>query len=376
MPAYQPPVLSDPLFDELTDGVCISDSRGTILYLNPAAKRLLELEKGFREPLNSCELICARLHEGNSTADCASTCALRDPTAPDHSTQFQGRHGPHPALKWKDGRVERADRWRHLRVRCLRVRSPLWSLGIEERHFTLIEDAAAEVELAQRKEEWRRMVAHDIRSPLTNVLGVLRELEDVPPGRALTAEELGLVRSGVRASRRMAELLDLFLDIAELDDGAMPAARQPVPLDSLLQRAKEELAARISEKRLRLEAVGCGLSVLADERLLARVLQNLLDNAVKFSPEGGLISVACAPLGRRGARLTVKDQGPGIPPEDLPFVFDRFYQTRARREGRSKGNGLGLAFCRQAMAAMGGEIEARSRPGEGAEFILRLPMED
>ena len=375
MESPSPAIRTDLLFDELSDGVCIADKAGEIIYINPAARRLLDLKTPSERPLNVCGLLCGSLYiEGR---DFASLCPLRAEGCASSSTTAQGRHGPHEAIEWAGGRIARADRWRHLRVRCLRVTSPLWTLGVEERHLVLIEDASAAVELAERKEDWRRMVAHDIRSPLANVLGTLKLLEEVPAGRALEPAEAELVGSAARACLRMIELLNLFLDVEELDEGGDSPTKAPVPLGSLARRMKDELAARAAEKRLRVELSGePDAAGIGDSSLLERVLENLLDNAVKFSLEGGTIRVRWGPAENGRVELSVKDEGPGIAPEDLPFVFDRFYQAEARRGGRTRGNGLGLTFCRQAMAAMGGEIEARSRPGAGAEFVLRLPAAD
>jgi signal transduction histidine kinase len=190
----------------------------------------------------------------------------------------------------------------------------------------------------------------------------------------LAREEIEFVAAASRACRRMLELLNLFLDVEQLDEGGGPLTLTDVDLSPLLRREGEGLAARMTEKSLRLEtAEGDGLYARTDEELLGRVVQNLLDNAVKFSPYGGRIDVSCARREDGGAEISIRDQGPGISPQDLPFIFDRFYQAGARREGRSQGNGLGLTFCRQALKALGGEIEVRSPPGEGAEFVIRLP---
>ena len=114
------------------------------------------------------------------------------------------------------------------------------------------------------------------------------------------------------------------------------------------------------------------LAAFADPKLLFRILQNLINNAVKFTPEGGRVEVQACGSGEM-VEVVVRDTGPGISALDAPFIFDRFYQARARREGRLQGNGLGLTFCREALAAMGGAIELRSRPGCGAEFAFHLP---
>src|SRR6185312_13147153 len=303
MEPNKPIIRSDLLFDELTDGVCISDKKGDILYMNPAARKMLGSGAPGEKP-NSCRLLCGKLF-GPGSDDFAKDCPLRDSESHRESVAFQGKHGPHDVWEWKDEVIQHVNRWRDLRVRGLKVASPLWTLGVEERHFILIEDASVETELADRKEDWRRMVAHDLRSPLTNIWGTLRMLEDIPAGQALAKEEAEFVSAASRACRRMIELLNLFLDVEQLDEGGVLVTLKSVPLAPLLRREAEGLAARMAEKKLQLEtAADEDVAVLTDEKLLGRVLQNLLDNAVKFSPFGGRIAVACARLEKGGAEIT------------------------------------------------------------------------
>lgn len=126
--------------------------------------------------------------------------------------------------------------------------------------------------------------------------------------------------------------------------------------------------------------------------MLGRVVDNLIDNAVKFTPQGGRVSVTAAaqplrpnatPNGPGDAAadaaqqgcvvIRVKDTGPGIAAEEIPLIFDRYHQGEARRQGKTRGNGLGLAFCREALGLMGAQISVRSQVGRGSEFVITIP---
>lgn len=226
----------EPLFDQLTDGICISNGDGDVLYMNPAAKKMLQIEEPQSGLLNTCQLLCGRLFASGERAACLQSCCMRDKESEQIQATFQGRHGPQSVYEWKDWGVNRVDRWRNFRVRCLKAPGSSLGLGDEERHFTLIEDISAQLELEKSKEDWRRMVAHDLRSPLSNILATLLLVEKAG-GRALSQKENQLVEIAVRAGRKMAGLLDLFLDLARLEEGKMPLRRQRLLLEPLLRQS-------------------------------------------------------------------------------------------------------------------------------------------
>lgn len=333
-----------PLFDCLTDGVCIADADGRLLYANAAAGRLLGPGASAAADSTICRLLCDEL-EGASL----SNCPLKVPRGAVDALTCKGRYRPSG---------------RDLRVRCLRVRLP----G-RERRFLILEDVTALAEDGRRREEWRQMLAHDFRSPLTIMHGALRSIEDLGPGHALDTHDLELIRNGVRNSRRLNDLIESYLDTARMEEGAMPVRAEAVDAGALLRGLLADEAETARKKGLRLEPCGpASLSAFADPELLRRALLNLVDNAVKFTPPGGRIRAWAESAGGR-TLLKVEDDGPGIPACDLPRIFDRFY----RGEGRAPGLGLGLTFCRGAMRAMGGEISVDSAEGRGSVFTLSLP---
>jgi two-component system sensor histidine kinase BaeS len=278
-----------------------------------------------------------------------------------------------------DGDPERAVtfrgafRDRELRVRCMRMSVPWPGSAEAEKHLTVIQDVSPEKEVERQREDWRSMAAHDLRAPLTNILGTLALLDNIEVGKPLSHAEKDLIAIGLRSTRRMLELLNDHLDVAKLDAGMMPVEPEAVDLGALLAECVQDQASTAAQKEIAVSASAApGLRALADPILARRVVQNLLNNALKFTPEGGRVSLSAVADGRR-VTIRVEDSGPGIAAEDLPRIFDRYYQARARRAGRIRGVGLGLTFCREAMKAMGGEIAVESSPGKGTSFSLRLP---
>lgn len=338
-----------PLFDCLTDGVCVADADGKLLYANAAAGTLLGPTVHALPKAAICGILCGGL-EGHSNKD-ADNCPLRVPRGSQDAMTFKGRF---------------AATGRDLRVRCMRVRLP--SL---ERNFLIIEDVTAQAELGRQKDEWRQMLAHDFRSPLTIALGTLRAVEDMGAGHPLAADDLALVEGGVRNCRRLETLICAYLDTNRLEDGAMPVHSGAVEIEKLIDGVVGELApaARTGGQTLTFSAPAA-LAARADPELLSRALSNILGNALKFTPSGGRISVDASLLGK-DVLIHVCDNGPGISAHDLPYIFDRYYQGDSG--GRRQGLGLGLTFCRAAMRAMGGEVTVESDEGKRTVFILRLP---
>jgi signal transduction histidine kinase len=339
-----------PMFDCLSDGVCVTDSGGQLLYANEAACRLLGPAMEETAKNGICGSLCSVL-EGHC-AEAAASCALKTPRGAQDAAPIKGRYSP-TGLE--------------LRVRCMRVRRPSVEL-----HFVIIEDVSTQAEAGRAKEEWRQMLAHDFRSPLTVALGTLRAVEDMGAGHTLAPGDLALVEGGVRNCRRLESLIGAYLDTTRLEDGAMPVHAGAVDLEPLIQSVVDELTPAARERGQNLTFAASGTrAARADAELLRRALTNIVGNALKFTPPGGRIMVEELSRGR-DVLIRVIDNGPGITAQDLPRVFDRYYQGSHGR--RDPGLGLGLTFCRAALRAMEGEVEIESEEGKGSVFTLRLPQ--
>lgn len=218
-------------------------------------------------------------------------------------------------------------------------------------------------------------VSHDLRTPLTAARGQVQLLQrDIAGVDEPLRERLGRGLERVdRAIARMTQLIDLLRDAALLEAGQpLDLRRRPIDLVELARAEVEEFRQLAPSHRLRLVAPG-SLIGLWDPGRLERVLDNLIDNAVKYSPEGRTITVT---LRRDGdwATLTVRDRGIGIPAGDLDRVFDRFFRA-ANVGGRIKGTGIGLAGARQIVAQHGGSITVESHEAHGSAFTVRLPID-
>ena len=213
-------------------------------------------------------------------------------------------------------------------------------------------------------------VAHELRTPLSLVLGHAEALRDgvIPPSQ----ETFGIIHDEAqRLARLVADLRTLSLS----DAGELPLDRQPVSAGGLLAQTAAAFAAPAHEREvtLRTEADAELPEVLADADRIAQVLANLVSNALRYSPAGSEI-VLSATCQDGAVRFAVRDSGPGIAPEDLPYVFERFYRSDKSRKRERDSTELGLAIARSIVEGHGGRLEAASTPGQGATFSFCLPL--
>lgn len=240
-----------------------------------------------------------------------------------------------------------------------------------------INDLLARLEAAfSRREEvlarQRRFAAdasHELKTPLTSVIGYARMLKDWGHGDPEAARK-GATRI-LEESERMRDLVEDLLLLARGDDEQASLEVAPADLADVAAEAVDAARAAAGGKVV-IEHLPpkAPVGAVFDEGRVRRVADILLDNAIKYTPEGGVVAVVVRQDGDR-IRMEVSDTGVGIPGEDLPRVFERFYRADpARSEG---GAGLGLSLARQIARSHGGEIEARSKPGKGSTFVLTIP---
>jgi signal transduction histidine kinase len=222
------------------------------------------------------------------------------------------------------------------------------------------------------KDEFLATVSHELRTPVTAVKG-FAELLMMERGH-LTPDQRENVETILRSSEQLTGLLNDLLDMARSDAGRLEIHARACELAPIVDEAARQIAPRIREKGQRLDLeVEDGLPQLhAEPNRIEQVLTNLLTNAHKFTPVGGQIA-----LNARGddgwIELEVTDSGPGIPPSELPRVFDRFWRGDDSASQAAGGTGLGLPIARSLVELHGGTIRVTSTPGKGATFRLRLP---
>lgn len=217
-------------------------------------------------------------------------------------------------------------------------------------------------------------VSHDFRTPLVSVIGAastLRDLGDKLSESARTA----LLDTIVSESARLNRFIQNLLDMTKLGYGAIAQRREWLDVPDIVEAAQKRLGGRLRRHELVVSVAPEAALVMADATLLEQVLVNLLDNAVKYSPEGSRIEVA-AKMDRGHLSLTVADAGPGIAAEKKEKIFDLFYRVQGQ-DRQKAGTGLGLTIVRGFVEAMGGTVSVSNRmPGPGTMFEIRLPRPD
>jgi signal transduction histidine kinase len=241
--------------------------------------------------------------------------------------------------------------------------------------LVLLDDLAA----AQRQQAFYRNfiqnVSHELKTPLTVIQGHAAKMGDAPDDRASWQASRRII---TEEARRLTQLVDNLLTLARLESPAFTLDRAPFNLAALLEEVILQVSDLAEARRLALSlTVTPGLPRLhADRARLKQVLLNLVDNALKYTPTGGRVTLGARLDGEPPQVLCeVQDTGEGIPPDDLPYIFDKLYRAR-RLTGRPvEGSGLGLTIARQIARAHGGDLTVQSEPGRGATFTLRLPAE-
>jgi two-component system phosphate regulon sensor histidine kinase PhoR len=214
-------------------------------------------------------------------------------------------------------------------------------------------------------------VSHELRTPLTSIKGFAETLLDGAMADEVTCRRFLSIIDG--ETDRLVKLVDDLLDLSLLESKRLTLELKPVDVSVLVAHTVDKLRPLAATQRLTLQQSGpSGIVVAADADRLAQVLTNLVDNALKYTPEGGRVDVQVAAVNGE-VEVLVNDSGRGIGPEDLPHVFERFYRADRSRTRGSGGTGLGLAIAKHIVEAHGGRISVSSQPNEGTTFKVTLP---
>jgi PAS domain S-box-containing protein len=222
--------------------------------------------------------------------------------------------------------------------------------------------------LQELRDNLTHMIVHDLRSPLTGVLGYL-DLFRRRSKSKLDASELNYIETAFGAAENLNEMITSLLDTNRLESGEMPLDLGEHDVSEIARTALESLAAAMGERKVTQDLAGGSQIAFCDADLVRRVVSNLLTNALKFTPAKGSIAVRVAPIDDF-VEVSVSDTGPGIPAEHHAKIFEKFGQITS---GTRHSTGLGLTFCKLAVEAQGGMIGVESAPGEGSRFWFTLP---
>jgi signal transduction histidine kinase len=232
------------------------------------------------------------------------------------------------------------------------------------------------LELDRVKSRFFANVSHELRTPLTLLLAPLETLIR-ERGSALEPEMRQLLLIMQSNGMRLLKLINDLLDLVRLESGKMEVKREPVAIEPFLRGLSNAIRKTAQDRGIRLEAASDPTigAVLTDSDKLERILLNLLFNALKFTPAGGRIHVNAASL-HGELVLQVSDTGAGISEEQLPFIFDRFWQADTSSQRKYGGMGIGLALVKELVEIQGGTVAVTSEIGKGTQFTVRLPYRD
>lgn len=247
----------------------------------------------------------------------------------------------------------------------LRVRNALQT----RRLFTEVETQYRKLEqLEALRDNLVHMVVHDLRSPLTAVYGNLQLIQlDVEPLGPDAAETLSVT---LRSTQRIIDMVSDLLDVSRLEAGKIPLELEPVDLGVLAAETVRNVGA--GARRIHYDPPAATVTARCDPKVIGRVITNLLDNAIKFTPDGAAVRITVALDQGAGARVAVHDVGPGIPAEAQEVIFQKFGQVSGVKQAR-RSSGLGLTFCKLAVEAHGGRIGVESVVGHGSTFWFVVP---
>lgn len=338
----------------MVEGVMVLDSRGRVLQINPALERMFGISR-----MDARGRPCAELFRHQQLNDLVTTM-LRSRT----------HHQDEIVLPFSG--------------RCLQIEaSPAGSERENEACVVLVFHDITELRRLEKiRKDFVANVSHELRTPLTSIKGYVEALLDGAKDD-LTAS-VKFLEIILKQSDRLNLIIEDLLELSTIESGGVSLKEEPLDLRSVIERTLSMIKPIADKNHHRLvTAVDPSLPAVAgDEDRFVQVLTNLLDNAVKYTPAGGTITVGAKPASSVGnaeapagaIELSVTDTGIGIPEEDRPRVFERFYRVDKARSRELGGTGLGLAIVKHIVEGHGGQVWVEANHPHGSRFVVRLPL--
>jgi len=223
----------------------------------------------------------------------------------------------------------------------------------------------------QRKNDFISMVSHELKTPLTSLNGYVQVLL-MKAKKNNDDFAIGVLEKATRQTKKMSGMINGFLNMKRLENGKIPLDKQRFDMADLIKETEDECIATISSHRVIFAPVETAY-LEADREKIGQVINNLISNAVKYSPEQSTISIACINI-NDSVRVSVKDEGMGVSEEDRPKLFDRFYRVESTEMQHINGFGIGLYLCDEIISRHNGLIWIESEPGAGSTFQFSLPL--
>jgi two-component system phosphate regulon sensor histidine kinase PhoR len=342
------------VFEALADPVLAVDASEKLIFLNRAAEGLLGIRRGesLRKPLAEVIPHEPIVHAVRESREADGRAARR-------------RH----EIEWGE--------------RALSVMlSPLYfnegespERAAHDGVVAILRDVTKDREAARHKSEFVANAAHELRTPLASIKAYMEMLVDGEvPDEKTRAEYYEIIQTSVG---RLGRMIDNILNISRIEAGTVRVEKQPVAISMIVKEAVDTLRPQAEKKHLALteELAPVVDRILADRDLIHQAIMNLVGNAIKYTPEGGTVQVRMITLpAAKRIRIEVSDTGVGIPKDDLPKMFQKFFRVEANKQIAS-GTGLGLNLVRQIVETVhGGEVSLESQVGRGSTFAIALPL--
>ncbi|NOS99150.1 MAG: HAMP domain-containing protein [Phycisphaerales bacterium] len=364
------------LVAQLTEGVIVAGPDGRILLINPAAAALLRLPLSFTgggEPIKALTVeSCVPQHDLQQMLQARS----RGERPPVEERRLD--------IKGPDGEVSVLARASDMVLPAFGTFTGGGSAAEDTidradgapGRLLVLTDITELTRTLRVKTDFVANASHELRTPLAAVRGAIETLltMDRSAEPEAAAKMLGVID---RHTRRLSDLVGDLLELSRIESAATQFEPRRIQVREIVDELHDRFAEKLAHKRIgwNVELPGAAEILYVNPHLLNLVCDNLLDNAIKFTPEGGRVTLSVAR--RNGAMvITVSDTGCGIPVADQQRVFERFYQVGAARSGPHRGTGLGLAIVRHAVAAMGGAVQLESEPGKWTRVRVTLPTGD
>lgn len=333
------------LFDSMAEGLLLLDEAGRVQLANRAFSRLFDVTADIR---SRTIIEALRLHELTELVDALGT-----------QKQVLGR-------ELKIARPN--ERW-------VQVNGSAIFDGAGHRHGTVLvfHDLTRLKQLERTRQEFVANVSHELRTPLSLIKGYVETLLDGAKDNPEVAAKF--LQTIDRNAERLKLLIEDLLTISELESGRVKLNLQSVPLRPLAEKVLADFRSRADSKQVTLLDQVPELRVRADSDRLEQVLCNLVDNAIKYGHAQGTVSIAARQANGEEVEVSIQDDGPGIPPESIERVFERFYRVDKARSREQGGTGLGLSIVKHIVQGHGGRAWAKSELGHGTTFFFTLPQD-
>lgn len=335
------------ILDNMTEGVIALDRQGYVIFMNPAAQRILDVVHDQGERRTLLEVV-----RDKGLAEWVEMYLALDTAKP---------------CKWE---IENS----LPSLRIIEVNAMPMPFSSECRGFLLVLHDITELRRLEKvRAELVANVSHELRTPLTAIKGYLETVLDETMSESDTHRQFLEIANS--HAERMGRLINDLLNLSDIETGKVILDPIPISLGVFMQDVSTMFEKDAAKKDVKLvNQVPADLSVQADRDRLSQILVNLVDNAVKYTPQGGTVSFLAAKTDTNQIRITVRDTGQGIPPNDLPRITERFYRVdKARVRVQQGGTGLGLAIVKHLVQLHGGTLHVESEYGKGTTIEFLLP---